>query len=46
MLKRKRANCTLSLKERNHQIIKKLTQNLNTCFDQKTRKFLKAWKDK
>ena len=44
MLKRKQA--TLSLEERNHQIIKKLTQNLNTCFDQKTRKFLKAWKDK
>ena len=41
MLKRKQANCTLSLEERNHQI-KKLTQNLNTCFDQKTRKFLKA----
>ena len=26
MLKRKQANCTLSLEERNHQIIKKLTQ--------------------
>ena len=35
MLKRKQANCTLSLEERNHQIIKKLTQNLNTCFEKK-----------
>jgi len=43
MLKREQANCTLSLDERNHQIIKKLTQNLSTCFDQKTHKFQKAY---